>query len=145
MEPVEVRSLTQSSPGTKGAMRGSRVDQMVRQYASIFEGVGKLKNCQIKIHTDPKVTPVAQPLRRMPFHMRNAVDHKLQRLADLDIVEDADNPTSWVSPRVAVPKPNGDIRVCVDMRRVNEAVVHERHPIPTLEETLQAMNGAKVF
>lgn len=74
-----------------------------------------------------------------------AVDQKLQQLADLDIIEDADGPAPWVSPLVAVPKPNGDIRVCVDMRRVNEAVVGERHPIPTLEETLQAMNDAKVF
>ena len=121
------------------------MDQLVTQYASILEGVGKLKNYQLKIHTDPTVTPVAQPLRRTPFHIRKDVEHKLQQLADLDIIEDAEGPTPWVSPLVAVPKSSGEIRVCVDMRRVNEAVVRERHPIPTLEETLQAMNGAKVF
>lgn len=31
------------------------------------------------------------------------------------------------------------------MRRANEAVIRERHPIPTLEETLAALNGAAVF
>ena len=31
------------------------------------------------------------------------------------------------------------------MRRANEAVIRERHPIPTLEETLEALNGAAVF
>ena len=31
------------------------------------------------------------------------------------------------------------------MRRANEAVIRERHPIPTLEETVQALNGATVF
>ena len=35
----------------------------IRQYFR-----GSLKNCQLKVHTDPKVTPVAQPLRRTPFH-----------------------------------------------------------------------------
>ena len=35
--------------------------------------------------------------------------------------------------------------MCVDMRRANEAVIRERHPIPTLEETLAALNGAAVF
>ena len=145
VEPVEVRSVAHGLPGTDVPARSPRVDQLVTQYASIFEGVGKLKNYQLKIHTDPTVTPVAQPLRRTPFHIRKDVEHKLQQLADLDIIEDAEGPTPWVSPLVAVPKSSGEIRVCVDMRRVNEAVVCERHPIPTLEETLQAMNGAKVF
>lgn len=69
VEPVEVRSLTQISPRTEGATCSSHMDQLVTQHASIFEGVGKLKNCQLKIHTDPKVTPVAQPLSQTPFHM----------------------------------------------------------------------------
>ena len=31
------------------------------------------------------------------------------------------------------------------MRQAKEAVIRERHSIPTLEETLQALNGAAVF
>ncbi|CAB3992860.1 Transposon Tf2-9 poly, partial [Paramuricea clavata] len=54
-------------------------------------------------------------------------------------------PSPWVSPLVAVPKPNGDIRVCVDMRQANSAIIRERHPIPTIEETLQELQGATVF
>ena len=50
-----------------------------------------------------------------------------------------------MSPLVAVPKPNGDIRVCVDMRQANSAIVRERHPIPTVEETLQELHGATIF
>lgn len=46
---------------------------------------------------------------------------------------------------MAVPKSNGDVRVCVDVCRANKAVIRERHPIPTLEETLVALNGAAVF
>ena len=60
-------------------------------------------------------TPIAQPLRRTPFHIRKDVDKKLQQLADLDIIEDVEGPTPWVSPLVVVPKPNGEVRVCVDM------------------------------
>ena len=42
-------------------------------------------------------------------------------------------------------KPDGDIRVCVDMRRANEAIERERHPIPTIEEVLHDLNGSTVF
>ena len=68
---------------------------------------------------------------------------KLKELQDLDIIEDVDGPTPWVSPIVGFQ--NGDIRVCVDMRRVNEAILRERHPIPTLEETLQDLNEPPFF
>ena len=140
--------MAASFPATRATLPcqpSSRVEQLDTQYSSLFEGVGKLRNYQLKIHTDPNVTLVAQPLRRTPFHIRKDVEKKLQQMAHLDIIEDVEGPTPWVSPLVAVAKPNGEALVCVEMRRVNEAVVRERHPIPTLEETLQAMNGAKVF
>jgi hypothetical protein len=48
-------------------------------------------------------------------------------------------------PLVVVPKPNGEIRIGVDMRRVNTGVIRERYPIPTVEEILQDLTGACVF
>ena len=55
------------------------------------------------------------------------------------------NPTEWVSPLVVVSKTDGDIRICVDMRRANLAIERERHPIPTIEEVLYDLNGSTVF
>ena len=31
------------------------------------------------------------------------------------------------------------------MRRVNEAIIRERYPFPTVDETLQQLNGSSVF
>ena len=121
------------------------VDRILSRHSEVFEGIGKLSGYQLLVHTDPIVAPVAQPLRPTPFHVRKDIEKKLKVLQDLDIIEDVDGSTPWVSPLVAVPKSNGDIRVCVDMRRVNETILRERHPIPTLEETLQDLNGATVF
>ena len=42
-------------------------------------------------------------------------------------------------------KPSGDTRLCVDMRRANEAIVRERLPIPTVDEVLESFNGSTVF
>ena len=46
---------------------------------------------------------------------------------------------------VIVPKPNGAIRLCLDMGQANQAIIRGRHPIPTVEEILQSMNGSTVF
>ena len=52
---------------------------------------------------------------------------------------------TWISPVVIAPKPSGAIRLCVDMRRANEAIVRERLPIPTVDEVLESLNGSTVF
>ena len=49
-----------------------------------------------------------------------------------------------MSPVVIVPKKN-DIRLCVDMRQANEAVIRERHPIPAVDELLQDLNQSTVL
>ena len=44
-----------------------------------------------------------------------------------------------------MPKPNGDIRLCFDMRQANGAIFRERHPIPKVDEVLHDLNGSIVL
>ena len=92
-----------------------------------------------------KLEPVIQPIRRIPYHLREKLDRKLNELVDLDIIEPVDGPSQWISPVVLIPKKNGDIRICVDMRRANQAFTRERYPIPTVDEVIQDLNQSKVF
>ena len=121
------------------------VDSIQHEFKDRFKGLGKLKDFQLKLHIDRSVQPIAQPARKMPFKMREQVKHKLDELLRQDIIEKVEGPTSWLSPLVVVPKPNNDIRICVDMRQANTAVQRERFPLPNIDETLEEMNGAKIF
>ena len=89
-----------------------------------FKGFGKLNNFQLQLHIDDNVKPVAQPLRRVPFSMRKNIEEKLEEFISLDVIEPVEGPAAWVSPPVFVPKGGdvNDIRICLDMRRVNEAI-----------------------
>ena len=89
--------------------------------------------------------PVIQSNKRIPFSRREKVSEKLIELEELDVIEKVTGPTRWLSPLVAVEKPNGDVRICIDMRQPNQAIIRERHPVPTVEETIQEMSGGKVF
>ena len=46
---------------------------------------------------------------------------------------------------VPVVKPKGKVRICVDLRILNEAVKRERYTLPTLEDVTQMLAEAKVF
>ena len=115
------------------------------KYPTVFVGVGKLKDYKLKLHVDSEVTPIAQKPRRVPFALREKVTAKVEDLIAKDIVERVNGPTSWVSPVVIAPKASGDIRLCVDMRKANAAIIRERIPIPTVDEVLENLNGSAVF
>ena len=126
----------------------NQVDDQKAQWKSkfpdCFSGFGKLKDYQLKVPIDTDVTPVIQPLRRIPYHLRDKLERKLDELVAQDIIEKVNEPSFWISPVVVVPKKN-DIRLCVDMRQANQAVIREKYPIPTVEEVLQDFNQSTVF
>ena len=121
------------------------IKQLTEQYAEVFEGVGKLKDYEVMLHIDESVTPVAQPARRIPFHMRKQVEIELERLEKQDIIKKVDGHTPWISPLVIIPKKNGEVRLCIDMRMANRAILRERYPSPTVDDLMHSLNGATVF
>lgn len=91
---------------------------------------------KIRINIDETVTPVAQHVRRVPIALRRQVEDQLNRLLNSGIIEKVNGPSPWVSPVVIVIKDNGDVRLCIDMRRANTAIRREYHMIPTLDDLL---------
>jgi len=120
-------------------------DAWEKKYTSVFKGLGHLKNKKVTLKVKPDVRPVRQPLRRVPFHVRKNIEAEIQRLLDLDVIEKAEGPTSWVSPVVAVPKKDGSVRLCVDLRLVNQAICRRQYPIPTVDEILEKLSTGAVF
>ena len=103
------------------------------QFPGIAEGIGELKDFEVKIHVDPTVTPVARKHSRVPFHLRRKVKEELDKLEKEDVIEkvSSSSSTDWVSRIVVAPKPKNpdEIRICVDMRDANEAISNRHRKI----------------
>ncbi|KAJ6648539.1 Retrovirus-related Pol polyprotein [Pseudolycoriella hygida] len=111
---------------TDGTIHTDRFDDLSQTNA--IGKLGKIKDFVVDIPIDANVKPVAQPYRRVPVPLEAAVDKKIDELEEAGIIEKKD-----------------DVRVCVDMRRVNEAVIRENHPLPTMEDFLPHIGQGKVF
>ena len=135
--PVMLLHVTYSKIDKKASFKA--------KYTKVFKSLGKLKDLQLKLHIDPAVQPVAQPLCRIPFGGRQKIIEKLEQLEALGVMEKVESPRSWVNPLVAVEKLNSDIRLCLDLSPANQATLRESHPIPTIQETLLEISNAKVF
>lgn len=105
----------------------------------------KMKNVQLSIPINRMVTPIAQRVRRPPIELLSRIDEKLNQLLVADIIEPVSGAAPWVSPLVTIVKDNGDLRLCVDMRRANQAIIREHHMMPTFESFLPRLKSAKFF
>ena len=140
-ETTEKENTSKTRPPT-------RLQPLINYYKEkIFSGkIGKFKDFQIKLHIDEKVPTVAQAERRIPFALRKKVQAEVEKLEKLEIIEDVTGqPTPWLNPIVAVPKGNGSIRLCLDMRSANKAITRTRYPTPTVDDLLIKLRGSQHF
>ena len=105
----------------------------------------KIKDVIVKLTINPHVKPVQQPLRRVPISVEKLVEEKLQEALQSDIIERVLRPSGWVSNIVVIFKANGEIRICLDMRRANEAIERERYPLPIFDSFITNLRNAKYF
>ncbi|XP_003731307.2 uncharacterized protein K02A2.6-like [Strongylocentrotus purpuratus] len=121
------------------------IDNAYRErYAALFNEFGKCKGYCHAPRVDSSVPPTAQSLRRLPLAVRDEVSKELHRLESDGIIERIDS-SPWVSNLVIARRKNGDLRLCVDLRAVNKAIIPDKYPLPTMNELSASFHGAKVF
>lgn len=120
------------------------VDDMVRQFPRVFEGLGKFPtkhHISLKENAIPKIIPI----RRIPRTLNNRLKEKLDELEIKGIVKKVDKPTDWLNALVIVEKVNGDIRLCLDPKYLNEAIRKEHFLIPSVDEISSKLSRKKFF
>ena len=51
----------------------------------------------------------------------------------------------YSSPVILMRKQDGGWRLCVDYKALNKVIVHDKFPIPLIDELFDELGGAKVF
>lgn len=106
--------------------------------------LGKIKDVVVRIPIKQDVKPVIEPYRRVPIAREETVNKKIDELLQSGVIEKVTGPSKWISQLVIAPKKD-DVRICVDMRRANEAIERENYPLPTMEDFLPQIGNSKYF
>ncbi|XP_048759371.2 uncharacterized protein K02A2.6-like [Ostrea edulis] len=115
------------------------------KFSTVFNGLGKSKwKYKINLKENSKPYALSSP-RKVPFAQRDKVKEELDRMQNLGVISKVDEPTEWCAPMVIAPKPNGQVRICVDLKKLNESVKRENHPLPSVDESLSKLSGSKIF
>jgi len=69
----------------------------------------------------------------------------LEKAVGLDVIEPVIRLSPSISPKVIAFKENGDIRICIDMRLAEKAILRENYPLPVFETFMTKLRGAKYF
>ena len=99
--------------------------------------------CTIRL--DPTVTPVQHARHKVPIHYKEEIEKMLIEMEQLGIITPITRPTEWVSSITYPTKQDGLLRICLDPRNLNKAIIREHYKAPTLEEISHWLSGATVF
>ena len=140
-----VEQLLPDSPDV-GQADTDRLRTLLNEFSDIISvdasDLGQTTLVQHEINTGD-ATPIRQPPRRLPFHQRRDVQELVSDMLERGVVELSNGP--WSSPIVLVKKKDGTTRFCMDFRKVNDLTKKDAHPLPRIDDTLDALGGAQWF
>ena len=87
--------------------------------------------------------PVRQLPRRMPYSLRSKATQLVQEMLEQGVITPSASP--WASPIVLVRKKDGNIRFCVDYRRLNSITKLDVFPLPRIDDTLDLLAQNSLF
>ena len=127
------------------------IADLLQEYQDLFpmkftemKGIlGDLEVMRIPLKIDVK------PIKQCPYRLnpgyKEKVRQELDKMIAVGMFESVEE-SEWVSPMVVQDKKTkGEIRIYVDLRKLNDASMHDPFPTPFTDEVLDNMGGQEVY
>ena len=122
----------------------STVDDLKCQYPEQFDVIGRFKE-PAKILLKPDAEPHVDRPCKANINLLPKIKAGLQEMEETGVIRKITKHTDWCSSLVYSTKKDGNLRICLDPKFLNDAIKRCPHKMPTLEEVNPKFAGAKVF
>ncbi|PIK44331.1 hypothetical protein BSL78_18804 [Apostichopus japonicus] len=122
------------------------IETLLRKHEAVISKHENDLGCATAVkHTIPlsDPNPFKERHRRIPPADYQEVRKLLKDMEDGDIIRPSCSP--FASPVVLVRKKDGTLRFCIDYRKLNAKTIKDAYALPRIEESLDALAGAKWF
>lgn len=120
----------------KGELRA-----FMERYQEVFrDEIGRVKDFEYELRIKEH-KPYKADLYPVAFELIDAVREQVREWEKQGIIREQN--TAYVNPLVAVKKPNGKVRVCLDARILNEILLPDYESVPRTEDLLIKIGRAK--
>jgi hypothetical protein len=127
-----------------------KITELLHEYKNLFpnkfidmKGI-KGPMGEMRIPLKPDVKPVKQIPYRLNPKYKEKVNIELDGMLEAGIIEPVEE-SEWIIPMVVQDKKTGEIRICVDLRKLNDAFLHDPFPTPFTDEVLDNVGGHEVY
>lgn len=118
--------------------------KLVKKYPECFTGIGHFPD-EYEIKTKTEDLKIFKPARRLKPELEDKVKEELSMMEKLKIIEKVKETKPVVNSMVVVYKKDGQVRICIDPRDLNQQLVQEKFLLPTLDEVKYKLSNKKYF
>ncbi|XP_043249938.1 uncharacterized protein K02A2.6-like [Colletes gigas] len=144
-----IRQLTVQLNDTVWVLSANRepeLQSILQRYQSKLDpSCSKIKKIQARLTLKETAKSIFLKARKVPFKIMPLVEQEIKRLVGEGILQET-NTSSWATPIVPVLKKDNSVRLCGDFSvTVNQQLVVDEYPLPTIDELFSTLAGGQKF
>lgn len=105
--------------------------------------LGRTELAEHQIELEDGARPQVEPMRRRPQAHVEETRRQVKQMLEEGIIEPSDSP--WASAYVLAKKKSGELRLCVDFRKLNLVSKKLSYPLPNTDDCLETIAGKNYF
>jgi hypothetical protein len=117
-------------------------DMFLTKFTEIKGIAGDLGEMKITLRAEARLIK-QRPYRLNPIYKKK-FKAEIGRMLEAKIIEPVEE-SEWISSMVVQDKKQGGIRKCVDLRKFNDACLHDPFPTPFTYEFLESVGGQEAY